>query len=129
MPQLAAIVLADGQVVPANHTFSPSSSTGQKADWLDRSAGTPAGFQGISMEVRKPSSAGSAHRVIIGMNLPVVATVDGSPQVVRYNTAKMEINFSSASSEQERKDAVAFLKNFLGNATVAGAIKDLEPFY
>lgn len=129
MPQLAAIVLADGQTTPVNHTFSPVTSNGQKAEWADRSASVPTGFQGITLEVRKPATATAAHRVIIGMNLPVVATVGGVTSVVRYNTAKFELNFSGLSSEQERKDAIAYAKNLFSNATVATAISTLEPFY
>lgn len=129
MPQLAALTLADGQNTPVNRTFSPVTSNGQKAEWSEKSSGIPSGFQGITLEIRRPTTATGAHRAIFGMNLPVVATVNGVPTVVRFNTAKLELNFSSASSEQERKDTLAFVKNFLSNASVATAITTLEPFY
>lgn len=129
MPQLAAITLNDGATTPVAHTFAPVSSNGQKAEWADRSSTTPAGFQGITLEVRKPVNSGSAHRVLIGLNMPVEQVVNGVPTVVRYNTAKLEMNFSGSSSEQERKDGLAFVKNFLANAGVATSVSNLEPFY
>lgn len=129
MPALAAIAINDGATTPVAHTFAPVSTNGAKAEWADRSPASPAGFLGLSHEVRRPVSANAAQRVIIALNVPVMATVDGSPVVVRYSSAKLEMNFSNLSSEQERKDVLAYVKNFLANATVATSIQNLEPFY
>lgn len=129
MPAIAAISINDGQSTPVSHTFSPVTTNGAKAEWADRSPASPAGFLGISHEVRRPATASAAQRVIIGFNIPVMETVNGVATVTRFSSAKLEMNFANLSTEQERKDLLAYVKNFLTNASVATSVTDLEPFY
>lgn len=129
MPSLAALTIADGATTPVNHTFSPVTSTGREAQWADRSSATPNGYRVIRDTVREPASAGAAHRRLIGFNFPVEALVDGVTKVVRNSSAQVTLNFSAESTEQERKDALAYVTNFLGNTSVKAAIPALEPFY
>lgn len=129
MPAIAALVLADGQTTPANHTFAPVTTTGSHAEFADRAPASPAGYLGIIHEIVKPSTPTAAYRVKMGFNLPVLATVGGVPTVVRNSSAQVIFNFAQLSTEQERKDALAYVKNMLANASVVTSIKDIEPFY
>lgn len=129
MPAIAALTINDGASTPVAHTFSPVTTNGSKAEWADRSSALPAGFLGISHEVRRPASALAAQRVVIGFNCPVVETANGVATVTRYSSAKLEINFSNLSTESERKDLVAYIKNFLANATVTSSLVNIEPFW
>lgn len=129
MPAIAALTLADGQATPVNHTFNVGTTNGSKAEWQERSSSLPAGYFVITDEVRKPASPGAAYRRIIGFNIPVTATVDGSLKVVRFNSGQVILNFSESSTEQERKDQLAYMTNFLLNASVKAAVPALEPFY
>lgn len=129
MPAIAAVTINDGQSTPVARTFSPVTTNGAKAEWAERSSTSPAGFLGISHEVRRPASAGAAQRIIIGFNLPVVETVNGVAQVTRYSSAKVEMNFANLSTESERKDLLAYVRNFLANASVATSVASIEPFY
>lgn len=129
MPQIANIVLADGASTPANHTFGVVTTDGALAKWNERSAGTPAGFYSLSHEVRAPTQPGGADRIFIGISIPVLATVDGVLQVTRFSSAQVVLNLSHLSTLQERKDLLAYVTNFLSNATVKTSVENIEPFY
>jgi hypothetical protein len=129
MPQIANIVLADGASTPVNHTFGVMTTDGALAKWNERSAGTPAGFYTLSHEVRAPTQSGGADRIIVGLNVPVMATVDGVLQVTRFSSAQVTLNLSHLSTVQERKDLLAYVTNFLSNATVKTSVENVEPFY
>lgn len=129
MPQIANVVLADGQGTPANHTFGVKTTDGALAKWEERSAGSPAGFYSLSHEVRAPTQQGGADRIIIGINVPVMATVEGVLQVTRFSSAQVTLNLSHLSTEQERKDLLAYVTNFLSNANVKTSVQNVEPFY
>jgi hypothetical protein len=129
MSALASLSINDGQATPVAHTFNPVSTDGSRAQWAERSAGVPSGYFTLSHEVRNPASATAAYRVLIGLNVPVMATVNGVLTVVRNSSAQVTLNCSAQSTVQERKDLLAYVANFLGNATVKTSVQDLEPFY
>jgi hypothetical protein len=129
MPAIAAISINDGAATPVAHSFSVQSTNGAKAEWKERTSGAPAGFYTISHEVVNPSSPTAAYRIKIGFSLPVTETVNGVPTVTRMNSAQVVLNFAQSSTEQERKDAVAFVINFMSNANVKSSAHAIEPFY
>jgi hypothetical protein len=61
--------------------------------------------------------------------LPVEATVDGSVKVVGYNSIKIDFNFRQESTDQERKDAVAYAANLLALTAYKNAIISNEPHW
>jgi len=129
MPAIAALTINDGLATPVAHTFSPQSTTGAKAQWADRSPTIPAGFRTISHELAEPNGSRTVNRVTMGYMVPVVATIDGSDTVVRYNSAQVILNINPLSTLQERKDLMAYVTNSLANATVKTSVENLEPFY
>lgn len=129
MPAITALTINDGQVAPVAHTFNPVTTDGSRAEWAERSGASPAGFFALSHEVRKPGTPAAAHRVVIGLNVPVMATVNGVPTVVRNSSAQVILNLSNQSSEQERKDLLAYVKNILSNTSVATTVHNIEPFW
>lgn len=129
MPAIAALTINDGATTPVARTFAPVSTTGSKAEWAERTSGQPAGFYSLTHEYVKPASPGSAHRIKIGLNVPVMATVEGVPTVVRNSSAQVIFNLSNSSSEQERKDMLAFVRNALANATVQTTVHNIEPVF
>lgn len=129
MPAIAALTINDGAATPIAHTFSPVATNGSKAEWADRSPGIPAGYLTLSDEVRKPTGPGTAHRKIVGLNAPVTATVDGSLKVVRNSSAQVILNFAQDSTVQERKDLLAYVSGYLGNADVKLSIQNIESFW
>jgi hypothetical protein len=129
MPALAAIALADGESSPVTHTFAPVTTNGQKGQLANRAASIPRGYEGLTIEVVKPSSGTAAYRIIGSMTLPTVADVDGLDQVVRQNKLDFTLNMSQDSTEQDRKNARVLLKNLFSDATIATVIEKLEPLY
>jgi hypothetical protein len=76
-----------------------------------------------------PNGNRTVHKVTMGFSSPVVAAVDGSDTVVRYNSAQVVLNIHPQSTLQERKDILAYVANTLGLATVKTSVENLEPFY
>lgn len=129
MPAIATLTINDGQGTPVAHTFSPQSTTGSKASWADRSPTIPAGYRTISHELAEPNGNRTVTKITLGYMVPVVATVDGSDTVVRYNSGQVILNVNPQSTLQERKDLLAYVANSLANANVKTSVENLEPFY
>lgn len=129
MPAIAALTVNDGQAAPVAHTFSPQTNNGSGAKWADRSPTIPAGYRTISHELADPNGSRTVHKITMGFHIPVVATVDGSDTVVRYNSGQVVLNINPQSTLQERKDLIAYVANTLGLATIKTSVENLEPFY
>lgn len=129
MPAIAALSINDGQATPAAHTFAVQGTTGLRATWLEKTAGVASGYLKLTDEYREAKSATGANSRILGFEFPVVATVDGSTVRVRVSSAQVRFNFAQDSTDQERKDAVAYVTNVLSNSTMKAAIWGQEPTY
>lgn len=129
MPALANIAIADAAVAPVTHTFAPVTTDGSRAELANRAASIPAGFENLSLELKKPASATGAYRLIGKMSLPTVVTVNGIDTVVRQNVVNFDVNMSQQSTAQERKNAAKLLSNLFAHATVVAMVDTLEPIY
>jgi hypothetical protein len=129
MPNLAALTINDGQATPAAHTFAVENRLGGKAMWADKAPGISSGFNRITNEVRMAKSKTGANSNITTWELPTLAVIDGTTQRARVSSAQLRINFAQDATDQERKDAYAYIANFLSNATVKAAIIGQEPHY
>lgn len=129
MPAIAALTINDGATTPVAHTFSPVTTNGSKAVFADRSSTTLKGNRVITDEVRTPANGTGAYRRITGFSFPTEAVVDGSTVVARLGSAQVVFNFAQDSTEQERKDQLAYVANWLANASVKTAIPNNEAFY
>lgn len=87
MATATAIVLADAQGTPVNHTFTPIGKDSKNTYWfVDQSAANAIGFWKISIDVVQPgalaqpgeSSARRVNRVKIGLHEPVLETVSNN---------------------------------------------------
>jgi len=129
MPAIAALTINDGAATPVAHTFAVGTTDGQKAVWNDRVSGIPTGYTRLDYEVREAKSSTGAHSVIISLLMPTLATIDGVQTRVRVSSAQVRFNFAQDSTDQERKDLLAYIANGLNNASVKAAIPLIEPFY
>jgi hypothetical protein len=129
MPAIANLTINDGQAAPAAHTFAVVGTTGTKATWADKSGGIPIGYTKLTNEVREAKSTNGAHSVIFGFELPVMGTVNGVSARVRVSSAQVRFNYAQDSTDQERKDAVAYVINALSLASVKAAAINIEPHY
>lgn len=129
MPAIGNISVNDAETTPVAHVFSPVTTDGATAKLANRVATTPAGYETLSIEVRNPTSATAAYRVVLKSNDPVTATVDGSDVVVRNSSAELTFNFSQLSTSQERLNLLKMMSGLLDHATTKSVVQNLEPIY
>lgn len=139
MTAIAALALNDGQATPVSHTFSPVSiDVAGVARWADRSGGIALGFPVISFTLRAPTKQSRNYKLtakvvtpVLEVTSPSTATgIQPAPTKAYDITFNVEATLPERSTLQQRKDAYAFLKNFLANATVMqAAIENFEAVY
>lgn len=129
MPAIANQTVNDGQATPVAHTFTVVTADGKFGKFADKASGIPAGYIRVSDEARDPTSATGAYRRILSISLPTTAVVDGVTKVVRTSSAQLIWNFAQDSTDQERKDLLAYSLNFPSVAAVKASIWGLEPWY
>ena len=113
MPSLAAITLADGQVSPANVTFTADNINGNLVHFND-------GTDPLSSQVTLQTSVSIAKKK---GDFSVVSAVFRSPYVdsttgavLFYDQARVEYRWGYASLLAKRKNLFAFVKNVHANA-------------
>lgn len=139
MAQIAPIVLADGQTTPVNKTFDVfNAQYGQEKPsmWQEKTAGTYAGFKQLSLLVKRSASNKSTKvtAFITDPTLAVTAPSTGTgiqPNPVAAYTvlAKVEFTLPDDCSLQNRKDALAYVKNLMSNSIMIDAVHNLSPAY
>lgn len=129
MPAIADIVVNDAETTPVAHTFSPVTTNGALAKLANRTATTPAGYETLQAEMRTPGGGRTAYQLVLGLNDPVEAVVDGQTVVVRNNSFELKFNFSPLSTAQERKNDLKMASNLLAHATIVAMADKLEPIY
>lgn len=136
MGTITTLTLADGQATPASHVFTPY--TGQKgsnpATWFNREAVSPIGFRKVTLSVDFNQTGTSKIRAVISD--PVLASVaagccvdQNTPQVAYTDFADITFKIPMGATLQNRKDILAYAKNFLASSAMATAIENLEPAY
>lgn len=142
MPAIKPLTIADGQVTPVNHIFTPANpQTGTlknlvPARWQELNGDSFVGARRITMSVVPDFTVNGVSKVRIVVADPVIATpsqgccVDTTLSQVAY-TDFVNINFNIASnaSSAKRKDILAFAKNVLASAEVKAAVETLEAVY
>lgn len=127
MSQASNIVLADS--VPANHTFSPISSTDNVVVYRDADAVTAAGKKQIQIGFSPISSTRDTERTKIRFDMPIENTVDGRTVVVGTNRIFIEAVVWSGCTATERANFYALAKNLAAHAVAQAAIRDGDPPY
>jgi hypothetical protein len=133
MSAIADVVLADGQATPVNKTFSVQDCTSQLATWEDRTSGIGVGMPAVTLSLTKGQTS---NKVVAKVVLPVMKAITGSDggytpaAAVAYQlVGKVEIVLPTQATLQNRKDILAFTKNFLANAFAVSAVQDFaRPF-
>lgn len=138
MAAIAALTLADGQAAPVNHTFNPVNidATGV-ARWADRVGGIAIGYPVVSVSLRSPTKDSRAYKLVIKVVSPTleVTSPSTSTGIQPAPTKAYDCIFSGEmvlperSTQAQRKDLLAFVKNMLANAVVTNAVNDFESVY
>jgi hypothetical protein len=137
MPAFANIVLNDGAGTPVAHTFAPNTLVGTLSTFADRSGGIAVGYPVISISSVSPSKTSRLYKVRAKIVMPVLEVVNSStysgitpaPTKAYDMTADMTFFIPERSTLQQRKDILAFAKNFLSNAVATALVETQETVY
>jgi len=139
MSAIAPIVINDGQGTPLAHTFAPVTiDAAGVAKWADRSGGISVGFPGLTYSLKSPSGASNSYKMTAKVVLPVLEQTSPSTSTgiqpaptVAYNLiANVELVLPERSTLADRKNLIAFVRNYLANATVITAgVENYETVY
>ncbi len=139
MSAIANVVINDGQATPVSHTFAPVTIDAQGvAKWADRSGGISVGFPTLSYSLKNPNGNSKSYKLTAKVMLPVLeqtspSTATGiqpAPTVAYNLLANIEMVLPERSTAQDRKNLLAYVKNYLANATVITAgVENYETVY
>ncbi len=138
MSAIAALTIADGKATPVTRTFAPVNIDSQGvARFADRSGGIAIGFPMISQSLRAPANGAKNYRLTVKVVVPVLeqtspSTATGiqpAPTKAYDMAFTGEFIMPERSVLADRKDLLAFVKNYLANAVVTAAVNDFESIY
>lgn len=129
MAQAANLVIADGQATPVNQTFAVESATPALTSFAERSSGISVGYRRIKVSNSFASGKNVVNKSKLTIEVPITQTVSGIVSVAYTLRANVELILPDPSTDAQRKDLYAFLKNGLANALIQGAMRDYDPLY
>lgn len=146
MPAVAAIVLADAQTTPVNHTFNPLGPDANGVWWFEDATTTNTiGNQKISVQLTRPGvpragedSSKRMCRVKIGIHTPILenvtnATISGiapAPTVSYILRCGIEFMLPERSVKAfDRQTLRKYAYNLLQNANITTIIEDLQNYF
>lgn len=132
MSAIQTIVLADGQATPANHSFTPvRPQVGDDfAQWRNVEGDTLTGGRQLSLRVRQNSSGyiveGQVKDPVLSLIPDNCCTPSNVPQVAYTDIFDFKFRIPASANIANRKDILAYAKNFMNNATVKAAVENIE---
>lgn len=135
MAAIATISLNDGQATPVAHSFVPAPDLiSNLPRWEDKSGGIALGYPYITLGMRRPNKASRAYKLstkvvtpVLEVTSPSTATGIQPAPTLAYNLmAVTDIVLPERSTLAQRKDLLAFYRNFHANAVVTSAVQDFE---
>jgi hypothetical protein len=139
MSAIAPIVINDGLTTPVAHTFAPVTiNSSGVASWADRVGGISIGFPQLSYSLKNPTTGSRAYKMQAKVVLPVLEQTSPSTATgiqpaptVGYNLiANIELVLPERSTLADRKNLIAFVRNYLANAAVITAgVENYETVY
>lgn len=134
MSAQANITLNDGAATPVAHTFQARGADMKLAKWTDTSAGVGLGMGVLTLTYNQSAGTNATYKVEGRVTIPVMEVISGSdggfvpvPKVAFNLFAKFEIVIPNRASLQNRKDILAYAKNYLSSTTVSDAVVDFNP--
>lgn len=137
MPQMANIVINDGQATPVAHTFGPGPLVGTEAVFLDRSGGISIGYPKVIINAAQPSKTSRLYKTRVKLVVPVLEVVNASTYngITPAPTKAYDLTFDGTffcperATLADRKNLLAYVKNLLAHATLTAVVQDQEVVY
>lgn len=127
MPAIGNVTINDGQATPLSHTFTaitPQSGTTPSL-WADLSVAVEEQRPTLSAVVRKASGNSKRSKAIQTIAVPLVRTdTSGIASVVDYMSFRIEGTIPSIATDVEKKNALAYAKNFFSTTIISQAVID-----
>lgn len=139
MPQIANIIINDGQATPVARTFAVQRAQvgdDSPAEFYEKTAGSINGYLRLSVLTRR-AKVGNSFKTQIKIALPVLETVSGTsptgyapaPSLAYTSLATVEFTHPERSTLQNRKDLLAFVANVLDESSMVSLVTNAETFY
>lgn len=136
MAAIANIVLADGQATPVNHTFVPLNQEGVNSSWNDAASGIVAGFPVLRCKTNADSPDSEVDKLTFNLDVPTLEALSANaagftpgPTVAYVGRIKVELLIPRRSSQAERDNLAAYVKNLTAHAVLQNAVKSRDyPF-
>lgn len=129
MSAFADLVLADGQASPVSRTFKAVAEVDGYWTWsYIPSGGLPLSAVTVRSRTTFPKDPNGVTRHEVQIKLPFVETpANEAPRVAYYEEVSLTVKTSGRSLLQERKDILAYVKNFLAHTRASELVVDGDP--
>lgn len=127
MPSFATLTLADGQTTPVNHTFTPVSLQSGLGVWNDRSKSVLLEQPYVTAKTTKSANSTGLLRQQFTINVPLYSAVDGKQ--LNNVGATIEVRIPANSTQAQRDDIAAYVKNFAASTVFAAMVKNGEGLF
>lgn len=140
MASVTNVVLMDGQPTPVAHTFNPSRTSSDFAQYENRSIGIYIGYEKLTLSLSRPKgTAGSNARNLkanVRIETPVLETLGSAqsgfvpPATIAYRlVADVTFTLSERSTSQQRKDLRRLMGEAMSHASVIAMLEQFEMPY
>lgn len=137
MSAISNVVINNGANTPVSKTFSPSLVSTNLVRWDDRSGGIILGFPKVSISNRMPNKNAKSYKVTCKVEVPILEQTSAStasgiqpaPTLAYTLVGVLDLIMPERSTLSERKDLLAFVKNFIANAAISTAVENFEMPY
>lgn len=137
MSQRGNITLTDAATTPVNRVFYPTQSADGLITWRDRTQSVFVGQNRLTVSQRIANKQSKATKVSWKLETPVLeqtspSTTTGiqpAPTVAYTPLATLEFVLPDRSSQQERKDLLAMIRDLVDEAIVTSQVQDLDLIY
>lgn len=131
MGQRANITLTDAATTPVNRVYKPYQSSENLILWRDTTQAVFAGQNRLTLVQRLANKQARSNKVSWKLECPVLEqTAAYGPYSLAYtNLASLELVMHDRSSQQERKDVLAQMRDLIDEAIVQSQVHDLDFVY
>jgi hypothetical protein len=131
MAQRGAITLTDAATTPVNRVYKPQLSNEGLILWRDTTQAVFAGQNRLTLSQRVANKQARSNKVSWKLECPVLEqTAAYGPYSVAYtNLVNLELVLHDRSSQQERKDILAQMRDLIDEAIVTSQVHDLDFIY
>jgi hypothetical protein len=131
MAQRGNITLTDAATTPVNRVFKPYQSSENLILWRDTTQAVFAGQNRLTLVQRLANKQARSNKISWKLECPVLEqTAAYGPYSLAYtNLASLELVLHDRSSQQERKDVLAQMRDLIEEAIVQAQVHDLDFVY